>query len=115
MKLPRSKTGLFLALLYSIVTIVIIYTERVAPTYGNFISLPGMGTFLATLPASLALAKTFPSLRTDSGHLVTDQMSLTILFTYALLIISCAFLVYLLGVLLGILGKLIKRIFSKKK
>jgi hypothetical protein len=113
MKFPRSKIGLVLAILYSIFTIMVIYTERTAPPSGGFITLQGLGTFVITLPASLLLYKLFPSLGTDSGHLISDPMSPSIFMTLTVLVLSCAFLVYLFGALLGALGKFIKGIFSK--
>lgn len=111
MKFPRSKFGLILATIYTLVAVYVLYDDRVNSGAG-FISLKGLTTFLATLPAALLLDKLFPSLNIDSGQLVRDPLTPATALLFAGMVLSCAFLVYLLGALLGSLPKIFKWIFK---
>ena len=83
--LTISKTGAVLALVYVVLAIWVVVSERTSPGGGGWISLNGMASFLVTFPVSMPLEML--------GARPDYQKTLDI----GAAILVCAALVYFLG------------------
>ncbi|MBK8837685.1 MAG: hypothetical protein IPO30_03025 [Hyphomonadaceae bacterium] len=80
-----SKVGLVLAIIYILLAVWVVFTERTSPSGGGWISLNGMASFLITFPVSMPL------------EIIGARPNYQKTFDMAAAILVCAALVYFVG------------------